>query len=139
MDWRLGGGVLRQGCVECFVLSHKNKREGDKENWTAEEGDEQVQKLELENGQEMKTNGPVVCVEDLRLAEATMEGKRSERAAGRGRRVRGRGRPVKVSERTCSGAGYDVGEAGWRTGRRFAIGCEGLKRRPAAVGGRPMS
>ena len=91
MDWRLGGGVLRQGCVECFVLSHKNKREGDKENWTAEEGDEQVQKLELENGQEMKTNGPVVCVEDLRLAEATMEGKRSERAAGRGRRVRGRG------------------------------------------------
>ena len=28
----------------------------------------QAHKLELENGQEMKTNGPVLCVEDLRLA-----------------------------------------------------------------------
>ena len=30
------------------------------------------------------------------------------------------------------------GEAGWQTGRPFAIGCEGLKRRPPTVGGRPM-
>ena len=31
------------------------------------------------------------------------------------------------------------GETGWRTGRPFAIGCEGLKRRPPTVGGRPLS
>ena len=67
---------------------------------TSNQRGKQAQKLEFGNGQEMKTNGPVLCVEDLRLAahrrlplsasankksknggkaEATMEGKRSER------------------------------------------------------------
>ena len=33
---------------------------------------------------------------------------------------------------------HGCGEAGWRIGRPFATSCEGLKRRPATVGGRPM-
>ena len=94
-------------------------------------------RLEFENGQEMKTNGPVLCVEDLRLAahrrlplpasaskkksknggkaEATMEGKRSERV-GEGTRARGRG--------LGAGVGTGGAEPRWRG---------------AAVGGTPAS
>ena len=72
-------------------------------------GGKQAEKLEFENGQEMNTNGPVLCVEDLRLAahrrlplsagasknknkhggkvEATMEKKTKRMGGGRNRRA----------------------------------------------------
>ena len=79
-------GRKQRGPTNCwcqFTAAHrwderqKSKEKGARKNWTAEERDEAKktikvesrQKLEFENGQEMKTNGPVLCVEDLGLAE----------------------------------------------------------------------